>query len=67
MLNPRSIAIIGASGNYHRNTGRIMVNLQKSSYEGELFLINPKYDEISGVKCYPSILDIEEDIDPSFV
>ncbi|WP_017756348.1 CoA-binding protein [Calidifontibacillus oryziterrae] len=63
IVSPKSIAIVGASDNFHKNAGRVMVNLEKSNFHGSIYLVNPKYEEISGIPSYPSVVDIEEDID----
>jgi acetate---CoA ligase (ADP-forming) len=63
IVSPNSIAIIGASERFHQNAGRVMVNLQKSNFTGEIHLVNPNYDSISGMACYPSVLEIKEEID----
>ena len=43
LVAPESIAIIGASERFHHNAGRVMVNLQKSKYTGDIYLVNPNY------------------------
>ena len=63
LVAPDSIAIIGASERFHQNAGRVMVNLQKSKYAGDIYLVNPNYQTISGIHCYPSVLDIEGKVD----
>lgn len=60
---PESIAIIGASSDFHKPSGRPLEALLKRGYAGKIFPVNPRYKEISGVKCYPSILDVPEDVD----
>jgi acyl-CoA synthetase (NDP forming) len=65
-LHPRSIAVIGVSGGGRQGlTGASSVfsNLQKFGYPGKIFPVNPKYDEIDGVKCYKSVKDIGEPVD----
>lgn len=55
LLSPDSIAIIGASSQAtSRGTG-VVRNLKRCGYAGEIFAVNPKYSEIEGVTCYPSI------------
>ena len=61
--DPRSIAIIGASGHPRKPGGRPLAALQKRGYAGKVFPINPGYDEMAGVKCYPTILDVPGDVD----
>ncbi|MET3696752.1 acyl-CoA synthetase (NDP forming) [Bacillus oleivorans] len=63
IVSPKSIAIIGASERFHHNAGRVMINLQKSNFTGEIYLVNPNYESISGIQSYPSVLDIKEEID----
>ncbi len=50
MLHPRSIAIVGASQRLQYG-GRFLNNLIETKYNGRLYPINPKYDEIMGVRC----------------
>lgn len=63
IVSPKTIAIVGASEKFHKNAGRVMVNLEKSNYTGYVYLVNPNYDNISGIPCFPSILHIEDDLD----
>jgi acyl-CoA synthetase (NDP forming) len=62
-FNPRSIAIIGASRDYTKPSGRTLAVLRKRGYKGKLFPVNPRYREIGGVTCYPTILGVPEEID----
>ncbi|OLO28672.1 hypothetical protein BTR23_17305 [Alkalihalophilus pseudofirmus] len=63
LFAPSSIAVIGATNNYYKNGGRVLINLQKSKFSGELYAVNPKYTTVLGVQCYPSILEIPSHID----
>ncbi|MCD4811750.1 acetate--CoA ligase family protein [bacterium] len=63
ILNPRSIAIVGASTNPKKISTIILQNLVSGGYNGKVYPVNPKYEEIVGRKSYPSILSIEEDLD----
>ena len=58
IFNPRAVAIIGTSPS---DTATI-AQLRSKIWE-RVFLVNPKYPEVLGKKCYPSILDVPEDID----
>lgn len=60
MLRPRSIAIIGASTNFEKLSGRPLDNLLKKGYKGSIYPINPKCSEIAGLPCYSSIDDLPE-------
>lgn len=58
LLNPSSIAVVGASHNVQKHGGRLIENLLKHQYKGEIFPVNPRGGEIQGLTCYKSILDI---------
>lgn len=55
LLQPKSIAIIGASNNTSKPGGKIIKNLIDSGFEGELFAVNPNEDQVQGVPCFPSV------------
>jgi len=61
LLRPRSVAVIGASGHPTRIGGIIVRLLQRYKFPGQVFLVNPKYEEIQGFRCYPSVRDIPAD------
>jgi acyl-CoA synthetase (NDP forming) len=63
LCNPKSVAIIGCSQNPKRLSGRPFYFLRKFNYQGKIYPVNPKYDEIDGIKCYPSIKDVPEPVD----
>ncbi|MDY6965216.1 MAG: CoA-binding protein [Halobacteriota archaeon] len=56
---PKSVAIIGASP----ETPFFIKPLLEPEYKGKLFLVNPNRQEVFGLKCYPSILEVEEPVD----
>lgn len=63
-LNPKSVAVIGASKNPLKGGNRIVNNLVNNKFNGLVYPINPNADgEIYGLKFKSSVLDIEEDID----
>lgn len=63
LLNPRSIALIGCSGNVNGLSGRPLKYLLDSNYAGKVYPVNPKYDEIEGIRCYSNIEEIPEPVD----
>ena len=57
LLSPASVAIVGASPTSY--VGRVLCeNLRVLGYSGDVFPINPKYDEILGWRSYPSVDDL---------
>lgn len=61
LFAPKSIAIIGASGREGSVGYSSLDNLLKSGYNGRIYPINPKREEIFGLKTYKSLLDIPEE------
>lgn len=62
-LRPRSIAIVGASEKFQSISGKPLRFLKEHGYRGKIYPVNPKYEELAGLKCYPSVLDIPEPVD----
>ena len=58
IFNPRTVAVIGAS-----DTDGFSQALMGTKLRDSLFLINPKYKEFHGKRCYASVLDVEDQID----
>ena len=52
LLNPQSIVVIGGSNNVHKPGGSIVRNLISGCYQGELHIVNPKEDEVQGIKAF---------------
>ena len=61
-FEPRSIAVVGASPK-PGSIGRAIVENLMRSFKGKLYPVNPKYDEILGLKAYPSISKIPDEVD----
>ena len=55
VLNPASIAIVGASGDANRIGGIAIDHLSKLGFAGQVFPINPKYAELGGYPCFPDV------------
>src|ERR1043166_1549726 len=60
MLNPRSIAVVGASAKKGGYGARLLNAVLRSKDRVPVYPVNPNYDEIGGVKCYRSIADLPE-------
>ncbi len=59
-FKPKSVAIVGASRTKGKVGYEILANMLEAGYEGKIFPINPKADEIEGLKCYPDIASTGE-------
>jgi len=63
IFEPKSMAVIGASGDQSKFGGRAFHNPLDTGYRGAIYPVNPTRKEIAGIKAYPSILDIPDEID----
>jgi len=63
VFNPRSVAVIGASEVPGKASERRTRSLIEGGYEGNIYLINPKRSELFGRKAYPSITEIDGEVD----
>ena len=59
MLNPRSVAVIGATPRMQYG-GRFLARVLQHKDRLDVYAVNPKYDEIMGVRAYPSVTDLPE-------
>jgi acetyltransferase len=55
LVRPRSIAIVGASPHFGKVNGRPLKHLIDKGYAGDIYPVNPKYAEIAGLTCYPTV------------
>ena len=58
LLHPESIVVIGGSNNTHKPGGAVVRNLLNGHYEGTLRIVNPKEDEIQGVKVFHDVKEL---------
>ena len=64
LLNPKSVAVIGASKNPFKGGHRITNNLVLNNFKGNIYPINPNSEgKLFGLEFKKSVLDIEDDID----
>ncbi len=59
-FSPKSVAIVGASGTRGKVGYEILANMNKAGYEGRIFPVNPKANELEGHKCYADLKSIGE-------
>lgn len=52
LLNPQSIVVIGGSNNVHKPGGSVVRNLISGGFSGTLRIVNPKEDEVQGIKAF---------------
>ncbi|MHB1126912.1 MAG: acetate--CoA ligase family protein [Bacillota bacterium] len=67
LFEPQSIAVIGASPNYMKPSGQPVSSLVESGYAGAIYPVNPNYEEIKGLKCYPDLTSIPGEVDMAII
>jgi acetate---CoA ligase (ADP-forming) len=55
LLNPESIVVIGASNNIQKPGGKVLKNLIDNQFKGRLYVVNPKEEEVQGIKSYSEV------------
>ncbi len=66
-FTPRAIAVIGASRDAQTISGQPLKHLQSHGYRGQLYPVNPRYREVGGLECYPSLTAVPETPDLALV
>ena len=58
LLQPESIVVIGGSNNKHKPGGAVVRNLLDGGYDGTLRILNPKEDEVQGIKAFHDVKEL---------
>src|SRR6185436_8943618 len=67
VFSPRTVALIGASGDETKNTSRPQRYLRKYGFPGTVYPINPGRTEIFGATAYPDVTAVPGEIDHAFI
>jgi acetate---CoA ligase (ADP-forming) len=67
LLNPRSVAVIGASDDPARIGGKPIAYMLKQGYAGKIYPVNPNRETVQGLKAYPSVQALPETPDVAIV
>jgi len=62
-FTPNTVAIVGASERENSVGYRLLLNMQEAGFKGGLYPINPKHEQLLGLKAYPNIHAVPEDLD----
>ncbi len=63
LFYPRSVAVIGAAREEGKLGHAVLSNIIEFGYQGPIYPVNPKADELLGLEAYPSVLDIPDSPD----
>lgn len=62
LLDPKAIAVVGASQRPGRGTS-VVVNLRDAKFQGGIFAVNPRYADVLGFPCHPTVRDLPDSVD----
>ncbi len=65
-FKPKGIAIVGASA-YATKGGHVILNNVMKGFKGGVYPVNPRYSEINGIKCYPTVLQVPDPVDLAII
>lgn len=60
LVNPQSIVVVGASNDTAKPGGAILRNIIEGGFKGQLYVVNPKEEEIQGIKCSKAVNDLPQ-------
>lgn len=63
LFHPKSVAIVGASGRVDNPFARPLHYLRRYGFAGDVFPVNPNYEELAGLPCYPSLDEVPAPVD----
>lgn len=58
LLNPSGIVVIGGSDDIQKPGGKVLKNLLDGNYKGDLYVVNPKMDDVQGIRSFREIKDL---------
>ena len=67
LMNPRAIAVVGASERPEAIGTRVINNLRIMGYPGAIYPVNPRYQKLGDLACFPSLAALPEPVDAAFL
>src|SRR5919112_3202895 len=67
LFRPRSVAVVGASEDPEKLSGQPLRNLLALGYTGGVYAVNPRVEEVSGIRSYESLSRIREPVDVAII
>ncbi len=60
LLDPKSIVVIGGSDNIYKTGGKVLKNIIDGKFKGNLYVVNPKEEQVQGIKCFKETIDLPQ-------
>ena len=67
LFEPRGVAVIGASANLDKIGGQPVRFLRDYGFHGRVYPVNPRYEEVGGLTCYPDVASIDGPCDLALI
>lgn len=67
LLRPSSVAVIGATEDFRTYAGAPLHNLIAYGFKGAVYPVNPRREQVQGLRAFPSVLDIPEPVDTAVI
>ena len=67
LLNARSVAVVGASNDQGKLGYALLDTIRRSQYEGALYPVNPRADQVQGIPAYPSVTAVPDSIEAAVI
>ena len=67
LINPSSIAVVGGSDNPHSPGGKLIENLLNHNYNGALYVVNPKKEQVHNLPTYKEVSDLPPRVDLAII
>src|SRR5512138_2806248 len=59
-FGPASVALVGATDDVGRFAGKVLMRMQNFGYGGRIYPVNPRLENVRGLKCHASVRDLPE-------
>ncbi|MCX7861821.1 MAG: acetate--CoA ligase family protein [Bacteroidales bacterium] len=63
LINPASIVVVGGSNTIQKPGGKVLKNIIDHQYKGQLYVVNPKENEVQGIISYATVNDLPSSVD----
>ena len=60
LLRPGTVAVVGASARRDSMGEWCLKNLERGGFQGDIYAVNPRYDDIGGHECYATLADVPQ-------
>ncbi len=67
LIAPKSIVVVGGSDNPNAPGGKILENLIKNQYKGQIFVVNPKKDKVRDLPTFKDVRDLPAQVDTAII